>query len=97
MPLYTEYVIDVLFKTAHGQHSGPEKSFPLVDFALEMPVTWTLSQLGNKSQMALKKKGIECQLVLSLCGSLNLYVKGHTSLVWGEKHAIESIFLKKPS
>lgn len=47
--------------------------------------------------MALKKKGIKCQLVLSLCGSLNLYVKGHTSLVWGEKHAIESIFLKKPS
>lgn len=55
------------------------------------------AQLGNKSQIALKKKGIKCQLVLSLCGSLNLYVKGHTSLVWGEKHAIESIFLKKPS
>ena len=41
------------------------------------------------------KKEIKCQLVLSLCVSLNLDVKGHTSLVWGEKHAIEDILKKK--
>ena len=62
-----------------------------------MPVTWTLSPTWEQIPDGLKKKkkGIKCQLVLSLCGSLNLDVKGHTSLVWGEKHAIENIIKKK--